>query len=300
MLTYSVVISTLDRAEELKRCILSWLKQAPLPLDIVVVHGRPEGQLEGVLLSFLAGTGVELQYVRMRPSLVRQRNAGMKRAKGDVVFFADDDAVYSDGYAQAILDVYKADTKGCVGGVQGTIENFDLGPADKFGLSRFFMLTCFGDGSLQPSAWPAFYRPDSKLAQVEIFSGASMSYRKEVLRDFQFNEAFADYWVGDDFEMSYRVSRKYKLFQVPQAKLLHYMSPANRDSERKKCKMSVVNHYFLMRDIFGFTWKSSVYWCWSEFGLWVIASLCLLTGRGPSRILGMVDGYRELWAMRRR
>ncbi|MCX5695213.1 MAG: glycosyltransferase [Candidatus Omnitrophica bacterium] len=299
MLTYSVIICTLDRAEDLKRCIASWLKQKPLPHDIVVVHGRQEGILEEELRKLLVGSAVELCYLRMPPSLVRQRNSGIRQAKGDVVFFADDDAVYLDGYAQAILDVYQADVTGSIGGVQGTIENFDLGPAERCGFSKFFLLTCFGNGSLQLSAWPAFCRSTSNLAQVEIFSGPAMSYRKKVLQEFQFNEMFARYWVGDDFEMSYRVSRKYKLFQTSDARLLHYMSPVSRDSERRKCKMVVVNHYFLMRKFFGSTWKSWAYWCWSELGLWMIAVLCLVAGRGPARFLGMIDGYRELWGMRR-
>lgn len=299
MLTYSVVICTLDRPEDLKRCIGSWLKQEEKPLDIVVVHGRRDGLLKGELQKLLTGSGVELCYLRMPPSLVRQRNAGIQQAKGNIVFFADDDAVYLAGYARAILEVYQDDPHGLIGGVQGTIDNFDLGLAEKCGFSRFFLLPCFGNGSLQPSAWPSFCQPANSLAQVEIFSGAAMSYRKEVLREFQFNETFARYWVGDDFEMSYRVSRKYKLIQVAGARLMHYMSAASRDSERRKCKMVVVNHYLLMHKIFGASWKSWLFWFWAELGLWIIAFLCLLTGRGFARLLGMADGYRELWGMRR-
>lgn len=295
MLTYSVVICTLDRREDLKRCIASWLKQKPLPRDIVVVHGRPEGMMEEELRELLADTGVKLCYIRMLPSLVLQRNAGIRQAKGDVIFFADDDAVYLDDYARAILDVYQADINGLVGGVQGTIDNSEARIANQSGLARFFLLPCYGNGTLQPSGWPAFYRQDQNLAEVEVFSGAAMSYRKKVLQEFQFDEKLAHYWVGDDFEMTYRVSQKYTLFQASNARLLHYPSPVCRDSERQKYKMLVVNHYYLMRKFFGFTWKSRLCWCWSDLGLWVIAGFYLITLRGPYRLLGMVDGYRELW-----
>ena len=44
-----------------------------------------------------------------------------------------------------------------------------------------------------------------------------MSFRREVLAEFQFDEALAVYYVGDDFEMAYRVSRDYQLFQTPGA-----------------------------------------------------------------------------------
>lgn len=295
MLTYSVVICTLDRPENLKRCIKSWLNQIPMPRDIFVAHGGQDSMLVESLQQLFAGTSVELKYVRMLPSLVRQRNAGMKQVKGDVVFFADDDAVYLDGYAKAILDVYETDSDGMIGGVQGTIDNFEPTQADRFGLARFFLLARLGDGTLQPSAWPAYYRPDRNIAQVQVFSGPAMSYRKEVLREFQFDEVLAHYWVGDDFEMAYRVSRKYKLFQVAQARLLHYISPVGRDSARQQAKMAVVNHFYLTRKCFGSMWKSWLYWGWSEIGLWLVAGLWLMVGRGPTRLLGMIDGYRELW-----
>jgi GT2 family glycosyltransferase len=294
MLTYSVVICTLDRPEDLKRCITSWLSQKPLPHDIVVVHGKPEGILEGELQKLFEGTGVELCYIRMLPSLVRQRNAGIQQALGDVVFFADDDAAYMGGYAQAILDVYEKDVSGKIGGVQGTIANFTPSQVDRWGLARLFMLPRLGNGRLQPSAWPSYYSLDHNLAQVEVFSGPAMSYRKEVLQKFQFNEALARYWVGDDFEMAYRVSREYKLIQVLDARLFHYVSPAGRDSERRLTKMTVVNHFYLTQQFFGRAWKSWFFWGWSEFWLWIIALSWLLTGRGAERLLGVFDGYREL------
>ncbi len=295
MQTYSVVICTLDRREDLKRCITSWLNQKPLPLEIIVVHGRPEGMLGEELQKLLAGTGVELCYLRMPPALVRQRNAGLRLAKGDVVFFADDDAVYLDGYVRNILNVYQMDENGSIGGVQGTIDNYEVSPAERLGLSQLFMLPHLGDGKLQPSAWPAYYRPDQNLVQVEVFSGAAMSYRKEVLQEFQFDEAFTHYWVGDDFEMAYRVSRKFKLFQAPQARLLHFTSALGRDGARRQRKMHVVNHFYLRRKCFGSDWKSWFYWGWSEIGMFLVSMLALAAERSPAYLLGMIDGYREIW-----
>lgn len=295
MQNYSVVICTLDRREDLKRCIMSWLNQKPLPLDVVVVHGRPEGMFEEELQKLLSGTGVELCYLRMPPALVRQRNAGMSHAKGDVVFFADDDAVYLDGYARAIMDVYQMDENGSIGGVQGTIDNYDVSPAERLGLSQLFMLPRLGKGKLQRSAWPAYYRPDQNLVQVEVFSGAAMSYRKEVLREYKFDETFTQYWVGDDFEMAYRVSRKYKLYQAPAAKLLHYPSPVGRDSIRRHRKMHVVNHFYLRQKCFGSDWKSWFFWGWSEIGMCMVLTLALIKEGSPAYLLGMVDGYREIW-----
>jgi GT2 family glycosyltransferase len=294
MLTYSVVICTLDRIHDLKQCVLSWLNQKPLPFEIIVVHGRTDGNLEEPLRELVSNTGVGLCYLRMHPSLVRQRNAGARMAMGDVVFFADDDAVYLTGYAQAILEVYHADSDGTIGGVGGTISNMYFLMAE-WGLRTFFMLPRQnGQGALQPSGWPAFLGVCKNLQSVEVFSGPAMSFRKKVLREYKFDEALADYWMGDDFEMAYRVSRKYKLFQTPDARLMHYSSPAGRDSMRRQTKMMVINHYYLSRKLFGTSRKSFFYWVWSEIGQWLLAVTCILNKRGLTRFLGMIDGCREL------
>src|SRR5438128_272883 len=175
MLSYSVVICTLDRPDDLKRCFDSWLEQEPAPYEIVVVHGGRNDGLRDTLTDWTTDPGIRLKYIRMPPSLVRQRNAGIDNAEGDIVFFVDDDAEYLPGYAKAILEIYDADAGGVIGGVQGTIEDLDGPIASRWGLSTFFMLPRLGEGTLQRSAWPAFYRPNSHNAHVVVFSRPAMS-----------------------------------------------------------------------------------------------------------------------------
>ena len=195
----------------------------PAPLEIVVVHGGPSNDLEQHLQELIEGTGVAFSYLRMPPSLVRQRNVGIELARGDVVFFADDDAVYLDGYAAAVLAVYEADREGRVGGVQGTIANPGNPPATRSRLANIFLLTRLnGNGTLQPSGWPAFCTARPALARVDVFSGPAMSFRREVLAEFQFDEALAVYYVGDDFEMAYRVSRDTSCSRRTGRRLMHY------------------------------------------------------------------------------
>ena len=174
--------------------------------------GAAVHDLEQHLRTLLDRMPVALHYLRMPPSLVRQRNAGIALAHGDVVFFVDDDAVYLDGYAAAVLGVYDADSEGSVGGVQGTIANPGSPFATRSRVANLFLLTRLnGNGTLQASAWPAFCTARPGLAEVEVFSGPAMSFRRDVLTEFQFDDALAAYYIGDDFEMSYRVSRRHRL-----------------------------------------------------------------------------------------
>jgi glycosyltransferase involved in cell wall biosynthesis len=296
MLSYSVVICTLERPDDLSRSISSWLGQDPLPLDIVVVHGGTSEDLEQQLQALIGGTSVALRYLRMAPSLVRQRNAGIRLAQGDVVFFADDDALYLQGYAAAVLAPLQADREGAVGGVQGTIANVERQAATRSLLATIFLLTRLnGNGTLQASAWPAFCTARPELARVEVFQGPAMSFRREVLREFQFDEALEEYYVGDDFEMAYRVSRRYTLLQAPGARLMHYPSPRGRQGDRRRARMNVVNHRYLSQKLLGDDWKTWLAWGWSEFGYCLGAILWLLAGGGSARLLGTIEGHSDVF-----
>jgi GT2 family glycosyltransferase len=294
MLTYSVVICTLERRTDLTRCIVSWLAQEKLPQEIVVVHGGTSDTLKEYLETLFVGTGVETIYIRMSPSLVRQRNAGIERARGDIVIFADDDGEYSKRYAESLLQVYRSDAS--IGGVQGTIVNSEVALSARLGLANIFMLTRYnGNGTLQRSGWPAFRAECRKLERAEVFAGAAMSFRRDVLQEFRFDDALARYWVGDDFEMAYRVSRKYRLFQCPSARLIHLVSLVGRDGLRRHMRMMIVNHYYLITKCFGANIQSLFYWAWAELGLLLLAILWVFSGGGSARLLGIIDGYRELW-----
>jgi GT2 family glycosyltransferase len=295
-LSYSVVICTLDRRQDLLRCFDSWLRQDPPPLEIVIVHGGPSNDLEQRLRELIDGTGVAFSYERMPPSLVRQRNAGILMARGDVVFFADDDAVYLEGYAAAVLAVYEADREGTVGGVQGTIANPGNPPATRSRLANIFLLTRLnGDGTLQASGWPAFCTPRPTLTRVDVFSGPAMSFRREVLAEFRFDEALAVYYVGDDFELAYRVSRDYQLFQTPGAQVMHYSSPPRgQDGERRRARMNAVNHRYLSRKLLGDGWKTRLAWAWSDFGACLLTMMWWLGGRGSGRLMGTIEGQWDV------
>ena len=171
-LSYSVVICTLDRRDDLLRCIDSWLRQDPPPLEIVVVHGGPSNDLEQHLQELIDRNWRRIQlsaHAAVARSPAERRH---RLARGDVVFFADDDAVYLDGYAAAVLGVYDADREGSVGGVQGTIANPGSPFATRSRLANIFLLTRLnGNGTLQASAWPAFCTARPGLAEVEVFSG---------------------------------------------------------------------------------------------------------------------------------
>lgn len=94
----SVVICTRDRAEELRRCLASLLRQSRVPDQVVVVDNASRDDGRTRVAALAAGA----DYVREdRPGLDIARNRGVRAAIGDIVAFTDDDVPPSPALASA-------------------------------------------------------------------------------------------------------------------------------------------------------------------------------------------------------
>ena len=101
----SVVIPTYKRAEKLKRCINSVLESDYTPLEVIVVDDSPTDDIPPSVNDLFPS----IQIVKSGGDQLvsRCRNIGMELAKGDYVFFLDDDNVLSKdtiSYLVGVLD----------------------------------------------------------------------------------------------------------------------------------------------------------------------------------------------------
>lgn len=89
----SVVVSTLDRPLFLSRCLDALLAGTLLPIEVLVVDQGDPGPVR-LVLDARQGRGVELLHaVRTDRGLSVSQNAGVERARSEVVCVVDDDCV---------------------------------------------------------------------------------------------------------------------------------------------------------------------------------------------------------------
>ena len=94
MTSFSVVIPTLRRPEPLRRAVESLLACIPLPEEIIVVDGDPEGSAREIVEALVPGSNPSLlRYLPSEIGLTKQRNRGIDASTGDVIVFFDDDVV---------------------------------------------------------------------------------------------------------------------------------------------------------------------------------------------------------------
>ena len=101
MQTFSMILPILGDTGMFEDTVASVLRHRPAGTQIIVVH---DGDYEDVY--DLAGDQVEFVTINKRAKLIRLFNAGVKRAKGDIVGFLRPGAELNEGWHRAVLDAF--------------------------------------------------------------------------------------------------------------------------------------------------------------------------------------------------
>lgn len=254
----SIIIPTKDREKELNRCLDSLSKQTLMPDEIIIVDASKE-------LTKLTKQNKDynLIHISAKPGSARQRNIGVKKAKGDILLFLDDDVILHPDYILELKRFYKKN-ENCTGAT-GKITN----AKKSIFIKNFFMLdgTTFGRGRMLPSGFQVLPIGDVET-QTEVLSGCNFSCRKEIFNQLSgFDNFFTGYSFMEDIEFSYRISRRYKLFYLPQCQLIHEHTSSARDPDDIKQEMLVINHFYVFNKHMDKSLKNIICFIWSTIGI---------------------------------
>ncbi|MDX6715111.1 MAG: hypothetical protein QOH30_1669 [Baekduia sp.] len=175
----TVVVTTCDQPEPLRRCLDSVLSSRYRSFDVVVVENRPGPQSR--TREALRAYDSRISYLEEPvPGLSRARNAGLAAASGELVAFTDDDVVVDTDWLPALVQGFAAAHD--VDAVTGLILPLALDTQPQLLLEQF---ASFGKGFA-----PATHRLAEGRAANPLFpytagalgSGANTAVRTAVLR----------------------------------------------------------------------------------------------------------------------
>ncbi|EKD78390.1 MAG: hypothetical protein ACD_41C00352G0001 [uncultured bacterium] len=244
-----VVIVTKDRPADVQRCLESIQRQT-VPCGCIVVDGSTSA--EPTVQKF------PYQYYQSAPGITKQRNLARQHVPPDtdIVIYCDDDTVWTDHVIEQVIGNFHDEQ---VVGVTGNFSN-----EQPYGVLKkiFGILTC--TYTAQPFGITRgvfnIINPVISKQTVSWLPGAFMCYRWSVVKDIPFDEWFAGYGLGEDFDFSYRVAKLGKLVADPTIAVEHHHSSLNRDWE-KFGFMRINNRAYLRRKF----WPRRLdYW----LGLW--------------------------------
>ena len=289
------LVTSRNRPQELRRLIESILGQSVLPKEIVLVDASDDPD-ERSLRDLIEGAGVDFVFLTAEPGRTHQLNTGVDASSGEIVLINDDDVVLEQRYHEAMLAVFEQGGAS-VGGVQGTIIGDTLKSIPMRAFRALFLLsrhTKDSPGRLLRSGYYTTPARPTRLHQVEALRLCGLAFRREVFTDNRFDETLEGYALKEDIDLSYRVSRHYKLFVTPDARFHHLKAPGSRISVRQKSRMHVINNFRIHRRNLNQGRASGIAFAWALLGRVLYECGKTVARMNPGYILGTVEGLWDI------
>ncbi|KAB2947789.1 MAG: glucosaminyltransferase [Candidatus Methanoperedens nitroreducens] len=299
----SIIICTKDRPLDLMICLKSIFAQSVKPGEIIIIDSSNSEEKINHLKEFIRENKI-IKHYAVKAGLTRARNIGIEKSIGEIIIFLDDDVILDDDYVNHILKIFDAYEN--VGLVTGNMIQADMATRTFSKLINnsfikeirnvfffLFFLHRYGNGYFLPSGLPRYIACEKKIKMIECVQGANMAFRRNVLDEFHFDEHFKGYSFMEDCDISYRVSRKYKVIFTPFAELIHKISPVSRDSERYRAEMLLENHFYLFQKNFPQTLlKRFAFWI-SIIGLFLMATLRLSSNEFRGYFCACIEIFKK-------
>lgn len=286
-----LIIPTRNRPQLLLRLFESIKIQEVYPEQLIVVDGS-DVPIKDIIdkINF-----IKIDYVRVYPpGLTKQRNEGLKNVEQDIKYigFLDDDIVLKEHCIKNLVSFWKTADSG-IAGCSLNIEDF----IDKrFSLPGIIYdkIFCSGTkikGKILKSGINSNIFPAEKMFFSKWLCGGATIYRKEIFQKYKYDEWYTGYGIVEDVEISYRISKEYKLVVLSDAKVCH-IEDVTKKNFYNFGQIHTVNRFYFVRKNKEF----SVLLCaWASFGI-ILRAYIDLFRRGNNIIdtfkysLGILDG----------
>ena len=243
----SFVVITYNRKELLEEALYSIQSQDYWPVEIIVVDNNS-----------LDGTDVlvkekfpKVQYIQLnRNRGVASRNIGIKRAKGDILVFVDDDAILKN--KNAFLKIKKA-----------------FAESSTLGILAFKIVNYFSR-RIERKEFPHRNKKldPNKQFETTYFIGAGHAIKKEVFKKVGFYPE--DFFYGDEeIDFSFKViDAGYKIVYFPEVTVFHKQSPKGRLPYKERWQRILENRIKLSIKNLPWRYVLSRTLVWTGFVLW--------------------------------
>jgi GT2 family glycosyltransferase len=225
----SVVVPTKNRPALLAETVRALLAQTVAAEELIIVDQSltEEGRCAVTAL-------VEAAPAPSRPALVyiwdraingaaAARNAGLDRARGDIVVFCDDDVAPEPVVVERLLAHYARVPD--LAGLAPIIVNYPRPRWTTRWHHWIFRRGPFRD-ERQPVYWNWDRYPEGVLIPVRMFTGALMSFRRDALADLRHDARYRAASVGEDIDLCWSlVARGRRLAIATDARIVHNKAP---------------------------------------------------------------------------
>jgi glycosyltransferase involved in cell wall biosynthesis len=233
----SVIICTYRRVDATRDVLGCLAAQAFRDFEVLVIDGSGEGSPEREALQQITA-GFENQmnvwFLPSRKGLTVQRNLGLERAGGELIFFLDDDVTFSPEFLGRAAELFSRPDMQDVGGASGyDVRNYPQEPNLRWRVrSALGVVPHLDPGRIDRlgrSVPVSFMKPFAGCRDMGYLYGFCMLFRKQAIGDLRFDEILPTYG-GEDRDFSSRVGKNWRLVLSGDLQLEHHSVPQSRDS----------------------------------------------------------------------
>jgi GT2 family glycosyltransferase len=222
----SVIIPTYGREELLKDSIEDIFQQDYTHFEVIVVDQTPthEPKIETYLKDMAEANKIKWFRVNWA-SLPGARNYAVRRSRGDILLFIDDDVKLPAGYLQAHAQNYVDRPE--IGAVAGRVfDRMKLSDSQSQKGKSDYTIEYLPPEALDPGI--AWYHIDlvhtTQPQRVISARGCNMSFRREIFtkHNIWFDERFRGSAVREESDFCLRIRKTgYQIWYAPEANLVH-------------------------------------------------------------------------------
>jgi GT2 family glycosyltransferase len=185
-----------------------------------------------------------LEYIQSRKGLTIQRNAGMSLVNEEIVHFLDDDVEVEPDYFYELNKAFyeNADLVGAGGMVLG-----GSNPKATW-LGRISGRESTTPGVVLRSGYNIGAHEYPEIVQMDWLPGCSMSFRMSKINGLSFDESRAGYAMGEDVDFGLLARERGMILHIPTARLIHHLSPSNRERQTEMLKLATMHRWRLALD----------------------------------------------------
>jgi len=197
----AAVVSVYNEEKNIAKLIDIILKQTRLPEEIIIVDDGSFDKTAVIAKSYVKNNPIIKYLYQDNRGPAAGRNRGWNESSADICAFTDGDCLPEENWIEEIIKPFSDPVIGATGGAYKTLNSQKL-------LARFIGLEI---------DWRYYNKKE-----IKAHGAYNLAVRKNILKEVGgFNEEYPKA-SGEDWDLTYKISKKHKIIFVPSAIVGHY------------------------------------------------------------------------------
>lgn len=198
----AVIVAVFNEERHLPGLLDSLLSQTLAPDEVIIVDDGSTDSTAALLKTYTAKDSRVRVFRQKNKGPAAARNLGWRASTADICVFTDGDCVPEPDWLEKIMPAFDTLSVGAAAGTYKTLNGRSL-------LARFIG---------HEIAWRHSRAGDT----VDAHGSFNLAIRKSVLEETRGFKEFYKKPSGEDFDLTYRISRKWKIAFIREAVVGHY------------------------------------------------------------------------------